>query len=256
MSKLKHYISFFFQRLTPPKKDFKKEFYRIVNLVDSNKPFCFLRFGDGELMIMNNEIVDKETQAFKVDKWTSSGNNKLGSELKKVISISDKNWIFGIPCKCCNNKCKKEYLKLLKSDKEQITYANLFINSNYPHFKKWIENLNRNVVLIANEVGKNNAYPFAVLKYIPIPDDCVNYFENNEKVFIQNLKESVKDFSNQLFFISAGPLSEAIIYYLYSENPSNTYIDLGSSLDEYVHKNTTRPYMIEGSIYNKRVCIF
>ena len=246
----------FFRGLILKNKPFHKEFYRITDLINSNVPICFLRFGDGELMIMKNQEVSEETQAFIIDKWTSSGNNKLGLVLKKAIAYSAKNWYFGIPCKCCNNKCKKEYLQLLKVNSQQITYANLFVNSNYSLFKKWIKTLKRDVVLIANKSGENNEYPFNVKKYIPMPNDCVNYYEKNESDFIEYIKNSMKGFNNQLCFISAGPLSEAIIYFLFLENPSNTYIDLGSSLDEYIHIKKTRPYMIEDSNYNKRVCSF
>jgi hypothetical protein len=55
--------------------------------------------------------------------------------------------------------------------------------------------------------------------------------------------------TDTLFLVSAGPLSEAIIHRLYSKNPNNRYIDVGSSLDEIVHGKKTRPYMVEGTQY-------
>ena len=59
--------------------------------------------------------------------------------------------------------------------------------------------------------------------------------------------------NDTLFFISAGPLSEVLIDELYSENPNNRYIDVGSAIDEYVHGKVTRPYMLSGTMYNKEI---
>ncbi|KAK9760722.1 hypothetical protein K7432_014952 [Basidiobolus ranarum] len=48
---------------------------------------------------------------------------------------------------------------------------------------------------------------------------------------------------NTLFMVSAGPLSEALIYNMYIANPySNQYIDFGSSLDVFGKRNNTRWY--------------
>ena len=56
-----------------------------------------------------------------------------------------------------------------------------------------------------------------------------------------------------LFLISAGPLSEIIIYKLYKLNPNNIYLDVGSSIDIYVKNKETRPYMKNHELFNNNV---
>ena len=49
---------------------------------------------------------------------------------------------------------------------------------------------------------------------------------------MDTLLKKFKDIKNELFFISCGPVSEIIINKLYTNNPYNSYVDVGSSIDE------------------------
>jgi len=71
-----------------------------------------------------------------------------------------------------------------------------------------------------------------------------------------NLKGYVKNTQDELFFFAAGPISEIMIDVLYKTNPNNQYIDVGSSIDEFVHGKKTRPYMQSGTNYSKLVSNF
>ena len=73
---------------------------------------------------------------------------------------------------------------------------------------------------------------------------------------MDTLLKKFKDIKNELFFISCGPVSEIIINKLYTNNPYNSYVDVGSSIDEYVHSKITRPYMLPTSIYSKSISNF
>lgn len=237
-------------------KTFKDEFNRIINLLENNDSFVFVRYGDGEVALMNGDDISENTQAFVVDNWKSTGNTKLGLDLK--LSLTNKDWYFGIPCKCCNEKCKNYLLTLLNLPDEKITYANLWVNSNYELFLNWVKNINDEVILIANQNAENNLndFPFKIKEFVPMPDNCVDYYETNSESLIVSLKNIVKKHTNSLFLISAGPLSEVIIHHMYNEKKINKYVDVGSSLDEYIHKKITRPYMTVGTEYNTKICTF
>jgi hypothetical protein len=237
-------------------KDFREEFNKIVNLIETQNSFVFVRYGDGEVYLMEGKTIGKHTQAHLVDKWESSGFSKLGKELTNSIKNSD--WYYGIPCKCCNEYCKNYLIKLINVPNEQFTYANLWANANYPLFLDWIKKINSEVVLIANkEAQKNlNKFPFRISEFFPIQDDCVNFYEKNSETLIEQLKSLSSRHQNKIFFVSAGPLSEVMINFLYNFNKYNKYVDVGSSLDEFTHQRTTRPYMIKGSMYNQKVCNF
>ena len=236
--------------------DFNSEFDRIISLINTKNSFVFVRYGDGESMLIDGIDVPKNTQAYDVDGWYSVGKTKLGDDIKVSLSHTEDSWYYGIPCECCNLECKEKLLKNLNVTKDQITYANLWVNSNYKFFKDWVNNLNEEIVLITNKKGLGNDYPFKVLKHIPIPDDCVNFYEKEKEKFIQEIINEVSDTKNKIFLVSAGPLSEVIIHFLYLNEPNNKYIDVGSALDEFVHKKITRPYMIYGNDYNLKICKF
>lgn len=237
------------------KKDFISEFHRIISLIESNDSFVFVRYGDGEVILMNGGVIDESTQAFMVDKWKSNGMTKLGNDLK--LSLQNKSWYYGIPCECCNLSCKNYLLNLLNLPNEHITYANLWVNSNYNLFLKWVSKLD-DVVLMVNHNASENLknFPFIINEFYPIQDDCVSFYENNYESFINDIKKISSKHTAKTFLISAGPLSEVIIHHMYNENKNNKYIDVGSSLDEYTHNKITRPYMIHGNMYNLKKCVF
>lgn len=236
-------------------KIFDLEFERIIGLINNTDSFVFVRYGDGEVILMNNGVIDESTQAFRVDKWKASGPTKLGNDLR--ASMENKDWYYGIPCECCNLSCKNYLLGLLDVPEEQITYANLWVNSNYKLFLEWVKTLN-DVVLMVNHNASGNLdkFPFSISEFFPIQDDCVGYYENNSETFIDEIVAMANKYTGKTFLISAGPLSEVIIHYMYQANKNNKYIDVGSSLDEFTHNKITRPYMLNGNMYNLKKCVF
>lgn len=239
--------------------DFKLELKKLINRIESKEPFCFVRYGDGEAMLMNNQPISKNTQAYYADKWSSNGGEtKIGVKLKEILKINEPEWVFGIPCECCNIQCKKYLLNELLVDENQITYANMFVNSNYSEFINWVSYINEEVIIIGNKNGLNNLdkFPFKIKDYYPLEDDCVNFYENNYESFTNELLTKFKDVHNTLIFVSGGPLSEIIIHELWLLNKTNRLIDVGSSLDLFTHNKITRPYMDKFSYYSKQTCRF
>lgn len=238
-------------------KVFFNEFVRITSMIKNKDPISFFRYGDGEVMLINGDSVGFNTQAYQVDKWSSPNKKtKLGKIIEEPLLKTKDNWYYGIPCKCCNEYCKNEILKKIKTQDSNITYANLFVNSNYKFFIKWISNLNEKVILIANHDGKDKKYPFEVEEYVSTPDDCVTFFEKNGDKFFTELTYKFSKINNKLIFVSSGPLAKAIVYHLSIVNNQNRYIDVGSALDEYIHSKKTRPYMIEGTVYSNKICTY
>ena len=84
----------------------------------------------------------------------------------------------------------------------------------------------------------------------------MNYFEDNEETIKQTLKDNLSNIKNQLCLISAGPMSEAMIDYLWSINPNNQYIDVGSAISEFIHGKPIRDFAYPNSPYYNRNCIF
>lgn len=232
--------------------NFKSHFTFFINKIKNNENFTFARYADGEKLILENSVVSNDTQAFKVDKWSFNKNQLFFEDLLSTCHHKEENYYHAISCKCCDPNGLIFYRKLFNN--HNITFSNLFINGNYDDFIKFVNNLNREVVLIANKNCLFAEYPFNVLEKFPIENDCVNWYEKNKDNILKEIKLVSNRYKNTLFFISAGPLSEILIHNLYINNPDNCYVDVGSSLDRYTHKKITRPYQLDGNRYKNKIC--
>jgi hypothetical protein len=232
------------------------DFDKFWELINSNINFSFVRYADGEIMLINGTPVGTNTQAFEKDKWYSNGGvSKLGSDLDKCLSLDYSNFYFAISSVTDNIS---DYLFLINKikNKDNVTFANLWINANYNKTISNIKNLKRDVVLICNEACKLENIPFEVVDFLPFPNDCVNFWENNSDDFTNKLVNLSNKHNNTLFIVCCGPTSAVLIQKMFTTNQNNTYIDFGSSLDIFIHNKETRPYMDSKSVYNKMISKF
>jgi hypothetical protein len=235
---------------------FEQKFEEAWDRILSKKPFCHTRYADGEICLIQGKEITNGSQATDVDKWSSPNKiTKLGKDLEESLKYIGEDYYYGISCDTSNTEHKNFLLSKIKQDKKYITYSNLWINSNYNSFIKNLNLLNNhNMIIVGNKSGENKKYPFSIKGYMSFDNDCVNVWENNHVQIKRSLVESFSDIQGYTIFVSVGPLSEIIIYELWKINNKNQYIDIGSSLDFYIHGKITRPYMVENSFYNKQVC--
>jgi hypothetical protein len=236
---------------------FNYDFDFFWGLINKGENFTFTRYADGEVMLMLGNAVGSITQASMVDKWSAPQKmTKAGKDLLETLGHTESNYYYAISS-VTDNLADYNFLKTnIKQNEDKLTFVNLWINSNY---KKTIEQyhlLKRPVHLICNYKARKENFPFTVASITPFPNDCINFWEENSEYFMNELLETYKDKTNELFFISCGPISEIIIDRLYRANPNNSYIDVGSSIDEFVHGHKTRPYMDENSTYSRMISTF
>lgn len=232
--------------------DFENELYFFFDLISCKIPFSFIRFGDGENLIMKGIKLNA-----KIDKWHwNAKNRKFQESLIESSSIClNNNGFIGLPCKNWI-KISKSILSFSKcSSAKYMSYATLFINKNYPLFKDWIlrfiSSSNRwKIILVANSIiNKNISWAY---KFFPIPDHLIENWDNYSiSLFLQLSREAIQN--DLIFFISAGPASNIIISYLIKININNIYIDFGSSIEFITKGYTTRPYA-ENSQYSHQTC--
>jgi len=206
-----------------------------------------MRYADGEGMLMRNESVPTYTQASLVDGWDHMGGpNLLGQHLVEAAKIVDPKMVYAITSPHQNIHEYNFMTSLIKVDEDNVTYSDLWINENYPLWQEFLTKIKEPIVLIASDdaFNRSSLEPLNVCHYVPIPKQVVKYYESQTPDLHAKLNECLK-YVDTLFFISAGPMSEAIIHYLFKRNPNNRYVDVGSSIDEIVHGKKTRPYMNE-----------
>lgn len=224
-------------------KDFQTELYLFKQRLLYGKHFSFVRFGDGEINILRNKNFSCPNFDF------SSNKNKIFvSDFQQSVLIKNKNYFLGIPCSCCESKDKFRDFLFTNYDisKNQLTFANMFVNSNYYKFHYELLPVIKqyNIVLICNEKASTsqlceNGYHIvrefrisnfnAFLDYETSSKSIINYI-NNEKI------------NNHIFLFCAGCLSNVLIQRCFENNPNNFYIDIGSALDNDLKLGHSRNY--------------
>jgi hypothetical protein len=225
--------------------DFENELLFFTDLIMCKIPFSFIRFGDGENSIMKGD----KFNASKDNWYWKNKNKEFQNSLIESSSIcTNLNSFIGIPCKNWIS-ISKSILSFSKcSSAKYMSYATLFINKNYPLFKKWIlqfiNTSNRwKIILVANSIiNKDIRWAY---KFFPVPDHLIENWEKYKISLLPKLSNQAKE-NHLIFFISAGPAANIIVSHLTKINNKNIYIDFGSSIEFITKGYTTRAYAKNG----------
>ena len=157
----------------------------------------------------------------------------------------DPNLYIGIPCNTCNKpwNCTPEiyndFIQTFKINTAQRTYANIFGNSNWSIFTDYLKKYTKGfyVVSSGNECGE---LPIKG-RYI-IDDKLVDVWDTEGEKMTECILNFIEPLKNELICFSAGPLSKLWIPVCMKKNPTNTYLDVGASIDIYTKGKTARFY--------------
>lgn len=217
---------------------FNRDFNYMINRIFIDKiNTAFVRFNDGEYWLIANKWF---VWAWRL--WqTYLDKHLLMDEILKTIDEESDDYIYWIASRQ-HSEANKWYKENIKS--KYKTFATIFVNNNRKIFRCILDNIEEDVVLVANKCWRNNKYPFNVINYFPIPFDVVGYFENNRRK-IDRMCDNIAAYNNKLILFCAWPLSNYMIHRCYKINPNNRYIDIWSTLDEYIMGRKTRWYYNE-----------
>ena len=225
-------------------KKFKNEFTKFKDKLLSNEYFSLVRFNDGEI----NYIYRRK---FNFTEHQCNSNEipiEFCNMLKESLCYNKDNYYIGIPCGCCEyrDKFRMNIENNFKVNNNNLTFANIFTNSNYFKFKKNIIPILKRypIILISN---KNTKLPhfknigYNVQKWFSVD---YNAWKNYQEIIDQVLNYSKKNnIIDHLYIVCAGPVSNVLIYNLHKLENRNIYLDLGSVMDnELGLVNGTRNY--------------
>ena len=239
-------------------QDFKGDFFEIMRMIIEADSMAFSRAADGEANILkNNTIGNKDGWLYKKD-----SNLVFRADLRRSLRCTDPGFIYGISCTCCDAVNHEFLLAQLKTDRGHMTYSNMWVNANFPlfkeHFFKTMKAAKKDIVICTNKKAKiSNLDTFMPIKdFIPIPGNCVAYWEKNRDYIraLLDLKGSTQN--KAIFLFAAGPLSEILIHELWLVNPQHTMLDIGSSLDPILFNRNSRSYHNMNSELSNRECIW
>tara|TARA_Y100001972_G_C7650139_1_gene326868 strand:+ start:180 stop:965 length:786 start_codon:yes stop_codon:yes gene_type:complete len=238
-------------------KNFKDDFLFLLNKIKTQESFAFTRFSDGEQYILDNIELKLDQNLIQIGSQHQSGPYKPVDfkhfDPKKhayhrnllVESFLHKqhNYFKGIGCPCCNgHEYKINQLNVLGGDSDDLTWANLWVNGNYPDFIKKVlpELYNNKCVMICHKDANLDKLPFIKKDFRVGYNAMVNNLDVIEKIKIW-IKEN--KIINHIFLFSASSFSNIAIYELFKTNTNNTFIDIGTCLTPMMNTPTERDYL-------------
>lgn len=222
--------------------------------------FSLVRFGDGEMVVINGESIDLSEKCNGEHKYLPG--NEVDEKFRKILtsSLTLKNpqYFVGLPCRCCVGDKECDQLRnQSQQDEESLTWANIFVNANYPIFvDTTIPVLQSRVVnIVCHEKANLDALSIAIKKDFRVGGNAwVNDYQVTLDAMLEYISEnSIKD---EVFIFCAGVLSNMLIYELTRKHPQNSYIDLGSVFDVVMGLGKTRKYLKGSKRRLKKVCVW
>ncbi len=225
----------------------------LLDKIRAGVHFGLIRPSDGEYTILKGQSLTN------CDNWTFKSGGKLQEQLAKAVQTVDKNLYIGIPCNTCNKpwNCTdtiyNDFINTFKVPLAQRTYANIVGNANWPIFSEFLKGYTKGFYLITSGT-KETELP---IKDRFIIDNClVNNWDTEGESETKRLLEYISSKNDQLICFSAGPLSKVWIPMCMKANPSNTYFDVGASIDIFTKGTTNRLYTNKDHPFSKEVCVF
>lgn len=225
-------------------KDYKKEIEIFYNKLVSGEKFALSKFADGEQWGLRGDYALPAN-----GEWQSNGDDPrydlARQELLESLQYKDPSYYVAI----C--PCYKDLIELSGQQQSQITYANIFVNSNYQFYKeKYIEIYKQyDIHLVTHKDTNIDNLPFKVEKFYPIE---YNAWVLNRELPDQILEQNLED---KLFLFAAGSFANILSYKLWDKNKKNTYIDVGSTLNPWTQiERLKRDYYMGNKDLESLVC--
>ncbi len=241
--------------LPKPPKVFAEALGNFTQRIATCQNFSLVRFGDGEMIIINGQPIDLSKKYNGEHKYTP-GNPEHETQrdrLAESLSYRSPNYFVGIACPCCVGDDNFFQLKAAAQQEEsQLTWANIFVNANYQTFRDETQSAiaTRTVNLICHERANTSKLAFDVNRTFRVGGNSwVNDHSRVEAELLSYLANDAKE--NEVFLFCAGVLSNILICSLTQKYPEHTYIDVGSVFDVDLGLGKTRKYLKKGKTLKK-----
>ena len=226
----------------------------ILEKIVAKRPFGLIRPSDGEHTVLLNRTLTN------CDAWTFQAGGVLREQLLASIGKVDPNLYIGIPCNTCNKpwNCTDEiytnYTKRWAVPPGQITYANIFMNSNWAKWAEFIKGYAPGIYLVGS--GDKTVTDINVKGKHVIGTMLVNRWDTVHQAETDSLYKFIDSLHGELVCFAAGPLSKVWIPLCMARNPANMYVDVGASLDIFTKGATNRSYTDPAHSFSKEACVF
>jgi len=238
-------------------KNFRGDFVKLKTKLENKEHFAFSRYSDGEMYILQNkELVldqgliqigdEKQGGVYQAPDFKHFDPKEHGFYQQKLVEslqYKQPNYYRGISCSCCVGKEQFDWqVDLAGGDDETLTWANLWVNGNYPLFITHILPIfySRDCVFIGHEDANLDRLPFFVKDFRVGYNAMINDYGKIEEI-AEWIREN--NIENHVFLFSASSFTNLAVYQLFREFPNNTYIDIGTCLTPMMDMPTHRGYL-------------
>ena len=240
-------------------KSFKQHIQNFKQKLLDREPFAFARYSDGELFILQNKELKLDNGLIQVGNNINHGFYKAQDfkhfdpikhedfrhKLLEAFEYKQTNYYKGISCRCCvGDEAFNEQINIHGGDDEFLSWANLFVNSNYPIFINEILPVIQtyDTIMICHHDANLDKLEFVTKDFRVGYNAMINDYNK-----IQDIKNWIdqENITGKLFLFSASTFSNLAIYELFKHNPNNTYLDIGRCLTQFMNMPTERSYLQE-----------
>lgn len=256
-------------------KTFQGHFDLFKQKLIDREPFSFARYSDGEMYILKNTQLKLDQNLIQIDNQSQFGpyasqdfkhfdpveHKEFRDRLIEAYLFRKTNYYKGISCRCCVDDSNFQYqIDLHGGEDEYLTWANLFINANYPRFIEEILPIMQtyDTIMVCHQDARLDKLEFVVKDFRVGYNAMINDYHK-----IQDIKNWIDEnnIEGKLFLFSASTFSNLAIYELFKHNDKNTYLDIGTCLTPFMNMPTDRHYLQEywfGAELRdlKKVCIW
>lgn len=234
---------------------YAEETSRFICYIKCNENFAYVRWNDGELDTVTAWKSKTRIRMSTLEGWSTEKNTKnyekLRDDLIRSLHIRSANFLYGFNFPSCAEGLVIQQLSGGGSWKwvsrfsrleefppaEQLTYADLLSGRNYHYFgmKELVFAIARqsNTIIFANKMVKRNKKISWQHRIIPFDSDLTgDWLQVRDNIF-DKATDLAKSHTFHIFLVSLGPISNILISLMWKVNPNNTYIDVGSALNEF-----------------------
>jgi hypothetical protein len=234
---------------TPPNKNYAQDLKILYKTIKSGENITFSKFCDGEMAVLENKPINNKEFWFDPKSLIDSTKRNI---LLRAIQFKKQNYFVGITCVKVFGLENHRKLKMISNqDEDHLTWADLLVNSNYSYYVENIVPLfrERKVFLVCNENGKIENLPFKPSIVFPVKNNAWHEDWN----LIQEIKEKTLNEKNIVVLFCCGPFGNILAYELTKNNPNNTYLDIGSTLNPWLQSESFNRHYYMGDNFFSRL---
>ena len=225
-------------------KDFQQEIKAFHAKLLSNEKFALGKFADGEWGAIKGVCFEPANGEWAANKGGAQ-YERARQELADALQYKHPQYYTAI-CPCYTDA-----IAFSGQPESNITYANIFVNANFPYYKDHFIKLyqERDIWLVTHKNSVLENLPFPIERFIPID---YNAWIVNRELPEQILAEEPRD---KLFLFAAGSFANILVHKLWKENQHNTYLDVGSTLNPWTQiERLKRDYYMGNTVYANLAC--